>query len=164
MSRAIELATAEKIGVFLRNALSAGGLEAPAVERAVAALGPKLKRIVVYRDAQARGAAKPVRGAAASPASAPPAPAQPPVASAPAPAAAPFDPFAFSAVVVLTKTGPEGLMQRLAEVGPVEHLRQLAEAQHLAVDPAQLDSADEWRRAIVEAAAQRIANRRAAAS
>jgi hypothetical protein len=78
-------------------------------------------------------------------------------------ASAPFDPYAFSVVVVLTKTGKDGLMKKLTHIERPEHLRKLAEAQHLAVDTA-LSSAADLRAAIVKAAEQRIANRRAAAS
>jgi hypothetical protein len=81
----------------------------------------------------------------------------------PAAASAAFDPFAFSVVVVLTKTGKDGLMKRLAAIDRAENLKKLAEAQHLAVDPA-LSALPELRAAIVKAAETRIANRRAAAS
>jgi hypothetical protein len=74
-----------------------------------------------------------------------------------------FDPYAFSAMVVLAKTGKDGLMKRLADIKAVEHLKAFAEAQHLAVSP-KLNRADDLRKAIVVATEQRLADRRAAAS
>ena len=78
-------------------------------------------------------------------------------------AAPPFDPFAFSTVVVMTKQGRDGLMQRLAEIADADHLKQIAEAQHLAIDR-RLTDADALREAILKGTEQRIADRRAAAS
>lgn len=77
--------------------------------------------------------------------------------------AAPFDPYAFSLIVVLAKTGKAGLAKRLSEIKSTEHLRALAEAQHLAVN-ASLKKPDELRKAIVAATEQRLADRKAAAS
>lgn len=74
-----------------------------------------------------------------------------------------FDPFAFSVMVVLSRTGREGLLKCLDGIKSAEHLRKLAEAQHLAV-PASIKKADELRRAILTATEQRLADRRAAAS
>lgn len=75
----------------------------------------------------------------------------------------PFDPYAFSVVVTLVKKGREALLTRLAEIDNVEDLRQLANAQHLGVDP-HLARADDVRVAIVNGAEKRVASRRAAAS
>lgn len=77
--------------------------------------------------------------------------------------AAPFNPFAFSATVTFAKHGPAALMTRLSDITNIDHLRALARAQHLAVD-AEIASAEEFRRAIVAAAEQRLADRKAAAS
>lgn len=77
--------------------------------------------------------------------------------------AATFDPYAFSAMVVLAKTGKDGLMKRLLDIKSVEHLRAFAEAQHLAVSPT-LKKLDDLRKAIVTATEQRLADRKAAAS
>ena len=74
-----------------------------------------------------------------------------------------FDPYAFSAIVVLAKTGKDGLLRRLADIKSVEHLKSFAEAQHLAVDR-NLKKADDLRKAIATATEQRLADRRAAAS
>lgn len=74
-----------------------------------------------------------------------------------------FDPYAFSAMVVLAKTGKDGLMKRLSEIKSVEHLKALADAQHLAVSPS-LKKLDDLRKAIISATEQRLADRKAAAS
>ncbi len=74
-----------------------------------------------------------------------------------------FDPYRFSAMVVLAKTGKDGLMKRLAEIRGAEHLKAFAEAQHLGIDRA-LSKPEELRKAIAAATEQRLADRRAAAS
>lgn len=74
-----------------------------------------------------------------------------------------FDPYAIGAVVTLQRHGADALRERLAAITRVEDLCSLAAAQHLAV-PAAWSSAEELRAAIVESAAQRLAERRAAAS
>lgn len=74
-----------------------------------------------------------------------------------------FDPFAFSAVALLAKKGREALLARLGEIDEPQQLRELATAQHIAVDTG-LTLADDLRRAIVVGAERRIAARRAAAS
>lgn len=83
----------------------------------------------------------------------------------PAPAAEEpaFDPYAFSAVAVLTREGRTGLLTRLDGITSVRNLRQLADAQHLAV-PAGVEDPAELRTAILAATERRIADRRAAAS
>lgn len=87
-------------------------------------------------------------------------PAEPAVAPSPVPV---FDPFAFSPIVVLVKTGKDGLMKRLLDIKSVEHLKAFAEAQHLAVAPS-IKKIDDLRKAIVAATEQRLADRKAAAS
>ena len=74
-----------------------------------------------------------------------------------------FDPYLFSVVVVLAKTGRDGLLKRLAEIKSADNLRALAEAQHLAI-ASNLKKTDELRKAIVSATEQRLADRKAAAS
>lgn len=74
-----------------------------------------------------------------------------------------FDPHAFSLIVVMTKFGAEGLQAKLEAIDNVEHLKALARAQHVAVDVA-ADQPDQLRAAIIAGTAQRIADRRAAAS
>ena len=95
------------------------------------------------------------------------APAQPAVPMPPAaPAAsspAPFDPHAFSLIVVMTRQGADGLKRTLETIGEADHLRALAKAQHVAIDAALTEPAD-LRTAIIAGTAQRIADRRAAAS
>ena len=75
----------------------------------------------------------------------------------------PFDPYAFSAMVVLTKTGREGLAKKVTEIKGADNLRRFAEAQHLGIDR-KLTKIDDLRKAILHAAEQRLADRRAAAS
>ena len=87
-------------------------------------------------------------------------PAETAVAPSPVPV---FDPFAFSPIVVLVKTGKDGLMKRLLDIKSVEHLKAFAEAQHLAVAPS-IKKIDDLRKAIVAATEQRLADRKAAAS
>lgn len=79
------------------------------------------------------------------------------------PAVAPFNPYQFSAVAVMTRGGPEALLARLAQITEPANLRKFASAQHIAVS-ADITAVDDLRRAIVDGAAQRIADRRAAAS
>lgn len=83
--------------------------------------------------------------------------------SSPTTTAPAFDPYAFSLMVVLAKTGKAGLAKRLAEIKSVDQLRALAEAQHLAVNTA-LKKPEELRKAIITATEQRLADRKAAAS
>jgi hypothetical protein len=79
------------------------------------------------------------------------------------PMAPAFDPHVFSLIVVMTKQGAEGLKARLAMIESTEHLRALALAQHVHIADA-LNAADDLRAAIIDGTAQRIADRRAAAS
>lgn len=74
-----------------------------------------------------------------------------------------FDPYAFGAVVILERHGPDVLLTHLDGIDDVGHLRQLAEAQHLSVDPA-ITQVPDLRSAILRGAEERIAERRAAAS
>ena len=74
-----------------------------------------------------------------------------------------FNPYLFSAIVVLAKSGREGLLKRLQEIKSAENLRTFAEAQHVAFGP-KLKRPEDIRKAIVAAAEQRLADRKAAAS
>lgn len=179
MSRATQIADRKRIEAFFREMFRAeSGIAADTAGTLAQRCARRIKRVVVWDDEQSPeaidAAAAPVEASAPDPQH--PAPSAPALASdvavaqapprAPAPEAttAPaFDPYAFSAVVVLTKSGKDGLMKRLAAIERPEHLKKLADAQHLAVDAA-LSSTAELRSAIVKAAEQRIANRRAAAS
>jgi hypothetical protein len=86
------------------------------------------------------------------------------VEAAPAVSATPaFDPFAFSALALLTKKGAAALSARLAEMTSAADLHALASAQHLSVDAGITDVAV-LRTAILAATEARLAERRAAAS
>lgn len=74
-----------------------------------------------------------------------------------------FDPFAFSVIATLKRSGRAALLDRLAGIDDPEHLLRLASAQHLAIAPAD-DTPDALRAAIVAGAEARLADRRAAAS
>ena len=89
----------------------------------------------------------------------------PPQASLPVPAAATssFDPYSPNVIVVVRKSGSEAALAALTAIDSTDHLRHLAREQRLAL-PADLQSAQELRAAIVTAAERRIANRMAAAS
>lgn len=177
-----QLTGRERIAAYLLQRIREHGDVDPGVAQSLAKhIADGIKRVVVWETgsgseahahsepaakdrrpvpaaAVARGEPEPARPAA------PAATASPEAAASSAPSDPPaFDPYAFSVVVVLTRTGKDGLMKKLATIERPEHLRKLAEAQHLAVDAA-LTSATELRAAITEAAARRIANRRAAAS
>lgn len=74
-----------------------------------------------------------------------------------------FDPFSFSALAVLTKSGRTTLEAKIAEIHKVEHLIALATAQHLSIDRSLADI-DQLRIAIIVATEARLKERRAAAS
>lgn len=74
-----------------------------------------------------------------------------------------FDPYAFSLTVMLKRNGRKALLDRLESIESAADLRRLAEAQHVAV-PAELADLTQLRHAIVDGTAQRLADRRAAAS
>ncbi|MDX2307456.1 MAG: hypothetical protein NW216_04380 [Hyphomicrobium sp.] len=86
-----------------------------------------------------------------------------PLAAAAQPSTAPFDPFAFSAVVVMTKEGPDGLAAKLAEIATAEDLRALAKAQHIPIGTG-MEDVTVLRVAILDGTRKRIADRRAAGS
>lgn len=80
----------------------------------------------------------------------------------------PFDPYAFSVIALMSKKGRDALAKRLQEIREAAHLHALAEAQGLEIDAVTIaatgEALDDLRLAIVKAAEQRIADRRAAAS
>ena len=161
MSRASQISDRKRIEALFREMFGGEtGLSDSAAEMLAQRCASRIKRIVVWEDGHAVERSDASRTSADAEPVANDVPATPP--EPPATMAA-FDPYAFSAVVVLTKSGKDGLLKRLAAIDRPEHLKKLAEAQHLAVD-ASLSSAAEIRDAIVKAAEQRIANRRAAAS
>ncbi len=95
--------------------------------------------------------------------SAPPAPTPTPAADAAGKPSEPFDPYAFSATVVLKRKGKAELERLLAAVTEPAHLKLIAEKQHLGLLP-EAKTAAEMRAGIVAAAEARINDRRAAAS
>lgn len=99
---------------------------------------------------------------APAPSPAPPAPTSPAAEAAGKPAEA-FDPYAFSATVVLKRKGKAELERLLAAVMEPSQLKQIAEKQHLGLLP-EAKTVAEMRAAIVAAAEARINDRRAAAS
>lgn len=145
---------------YIRDVLAAErGISAEAAKRLTDRFDSDISQMRVRQHAALRAAmaAKmPARQAAAEP------PAEP-VAVPPQTPPPMFDPHAFSLIVVLTKQGADGLMGRLLAIEDIDHLRELARAQHIAVDAALADAAA-VRAAIVTGTEQRIANRRAAAS
>ena len=146
----------EMRGFFRAHIQRETGIDQAAAEKLSEALTVAVNRMLVYEMPAEIPAAAPSRGKI-----------KPPVAaSVAAPAAknsAAFDPYAFSAIVVLAKTGKDGQLKRLADIKNVEHLKAFADAQHLAVDRT-LKKADDLRRAIASATEQRLADRKAAAS
>ena len=85
-------------------------------------------------------------------------PATPPIA---------FDPYAFAIEAILIKQGEAALAERLELVTETGHLRALARAQRISLDPevaADPDAAPSvLRQAILRGAGKRLADRRAAA-
>lgn len=77
--------------------------------------------------------------------------------------ASPFDPFAFSALAVLTKKGRTALAELFGAIDSIDDLHAIAAAQHLTVD-AGLRDLPPLREALVAATEARLAERRAAAS
>lgn len=160
MSNGKQLWPGDTMRAFFRaHVLRETALDAAAAEKLSDALTKAVNRMLVWDipadvpvpAAQLKGKSKPqVVEATTLPATALP---NPPA----------FDPYAFSAMVVLAKTGKDGLLKRLAEIKTAEHLKAFADAQHLAVGP-HLKKPDELRKAIILATEQRIADRKAAAS
>lgn len=92
-----------------------------------------------------------------------PAPAAPQLPPELLPKAEAFNPYLFSVIVVLTRQGPDGLLKRLQDIKTAENLLAFAHAQHVPVDPS-IEKPEDIRKAIVEAAQRRLADRKAAAS
>lgn len=155
---------------FYRGVLRSGGAVEPAQLDIVANdLARRTSQIWLW-DAALAGemaaveAPKPAEDPVPAPVLAPVTVAPPTASAEQVPPAAPeFDPFAFSAVVVLTRQGKAALLARLTSIESVANLLQLADAQHLAVDRSLTEPA-RLREAILKGAEQRIADRRAAAS
>lgn len=148
---------------FLRGLIrSEPGIPSDAAD----ALGEKMCEAIADVRVR-RGAWDESRKSGQSPNSRPPeapAPAEKEIGDCPdLPAAAAFDPFAFSALAVLTKKGRTALATQLAEIDNAGHLHAIAAAQHLTVD-ANLTDLATLREALVTATEVRLAERRAAAS
>jgi len=150
--------------VFERALSAEPGVDAETAQRIVGRLMRRARRIAALAATPPRKA-PPTRRNAPLPASltpsSPAAPSAPPVA--PTERLDDFDPFAFSAVVLLARAGRDALMERLTAIDRLDHLRKLAAAQHLGVDGTIADIA-EVRAAILAAAERRLADRHAAAS
>ena len=140
-------------------------LDAAAAEKLSEALTKATNRMLIWDMPPAQSkAAEP--SVAQSKAEHPNAAQSKPPASQPAansPGAPNFNAYAFSAMVVLAKTGRDGLAKRLADIKSAADLKALAAAQHLAVSPS-LKKPEELRKAIITATEQRLADRKAAAS
>ena len=174
MSKGVQLWPGDRMRAFYRRHLAAEtSLDARAVERLVEALTKATNRMLIWEmPPEPAGAAQeasanlktgkaakskpavPAKDAKAADAKASQVPAKPEPS---------FDPYAFSAMVILAKQGREGLAKRLAEIKSVDHLKKLADAQHRGFDRS-LTKIDDIRKALLAAAEQRLADRRAAAS
>ncbi|HVJ77844.1 MAG TPA: hypothetical protein VM620_08420 [Hyphomicrobium sp.] len=145
MSKGTQLWPGDKMrsffSAYIRRETS---LDDVAVERLSAALTKAVNRMLVWETPEdavpAAAAEKPAKAQAE-----------------------PFNPYRFSALVVLAKQGRSGLLKRLQEIKSAENLRAFAEAQHVPVD-AKVKRLDDIRKAIVAAVEQRLADRKAAAS
>jgi hypothetical protein len=150
MSKGTQLWPGDKMrsffSAYIRRETS---LDDAAVERLSAALTKAVNRMLVWE--------MPEDGAPAVDAE------KPAVATTPKAQAEPFNPYRFSALVVLAKQGRGGLLKRLQEIKSAENLRAFAEAQHVPVD-AKVKKMDDIRKAIIAAVEQRLADRKAAAS
>lgn len=142
MSNGTQLWPGERMRAFFRAHIRRETqLEGPEADRLAEALTRAVNRMMVW-DADGGAVAEPQRTSATRP---------------------PFNPYAFSAMVTLARSGRDGLSKRLAEIRTADELRTLADAQHLAIDRA-LKKPDELRKAIIAATEQRLADRKAAAS
>lgn len=170
MTKGVQLWPGDSMRAFYRRHIShETALDAAATERLVDALTKATNRMLVWDMPQAPVApAAPSKNIEKKPRENPKGSgtgkntADAPVADAAAAESA-FDPYAFSAMVVLAKQGKDALAKRLAEIKSVEHLTSLADAQHLGLDRS-LTKIDDVRKAVLAAAEQRLADRRAAAS
>lgn len=190
MTKGVQLWPGDSMRAFYRRHIAREtALDATSTERLVEALTKATNRMLVWQmpdeagrmapastapaaavpkaadkkaaDAKPADKGKPAKGdaAAAKAAKSDPAP-QP---TAPGEAEKPFDPYGFSAMVILARQGKDALAKRLAEIKSVEHLKQLADAQHLGINRS-LTKIEDVRKAVLAATEQRLADRRAAAS
>jgi ABC-type amino acid transport substrate-binding protein len=164
MSKGTQLWPGERMQAFFRAHIRREtSLDDEAAERLANALTRATNRMLIW-DAEPPGAS-----AIAAASQSPPGPRADlassliPQTEPEAPAVSAFNPYAFSAMVVLARKGRDGLAARLAEIKTAADLKVFAEAQHLAVDP-KLKKIDDLRKAIITATEQRLADRKAAAS
>lgn len=156
MARGLQIWPGEKMTAFFRTIIKRETvLDDAASSKLAEALSRPINRMLVHDITVAESPV--VEPAVGKPVTAPP-----PKPNSPASAEI-FDPYAFSAMVVLSKAGRGGLAKRLAEIKKSEHLHALADAQHLGVERS-LKKADDIRQAIISATERRLANRKAAAS
>ena len=83
------------------------------------------------------------------------------------PAGTAFDPYAFNAILTLKRSGRAALLAKLAVIGDVSHLRQLAEAQLIGLDQDMRTGSvdiEDLREAVLRGVERLVADRRAAAS
>jgi hypothetical protein len=155
---------------FLRGLIaSEPGISSEAASALGETMCEAIADVRVRRDAwEERRQATAARSA--TPAIDKPVPALPVTTSSPAstaaaagPDATVFDPFAFSALAVLTKKGRAALAEQFGKIDAADHLHAIAAAQHLTVDAGLKDLA-QLREALVKATEARLAERRAAAS
>ena len=130
------------------------GVTAEAAARLTEACATEIAQVRVRLPMVVRRAGKP--------ADVPSAKGSPPGETETAPAAA-FDPHAFSLIVVMRTGGEDALSARLSQVADIHHLRAIASAQHVALDP-QITDRPAITAAIIDGTARRIAHRHAAAS
>jgi len=160
MSKGTQLWPGDKMRGFFRAHLRREtSLDDDAVERLVTALNKAVNRMLVWEMPDATDE-EPAVERAGAPFWATGQSQSPPERRAEAEA---FNPYLFSVIVVLAKYGRDGLLKRLQEIKSADDLRAFAEAQHVPVE-ATLKRAEDIRKAIVAAAVQRLADRKAAAS
>ena len=175
MTKGVQLWPGDSMRAFYRRHIAREtALDAAGTERLVEALTKATNRMLVWQmpgEAEPESQAAPAPAAAAKSADKKSAEAKPakadaatqPAAAAPVETEKPFDPYAFSAMSVLVKQGKDALAKRLADIKSVEHLKQLADAQHLGINRS-LSKIEDVRKAVLTATEQRLADRRAAAS
>ncbi len=191
MTKGVQLWPGDSMRAFYRRHIAREtALDATSTERLVEALTKATNRMLVWQmpgDAEPESQAAPSPATAAKPSDKKSADSKPadkakpakgetdsakpaktdaapePATAAPVDTEKPFDPYAFSAMSVLVKQGKDALAKRLAEIKSVEHLKQLADAQHLGINRS-LTKIEDVRKAVLAATEQRLADRRAAAS
>ncbi len=168
MTKSAQLWSGDRMRAFFRaHVRRETSLDDAAADRLSEALTRAVNRMLVF-DASIADTMQPSQRAVGKrsqneKAEVQPSTAKPQKLTAPAATDTRFDPYAFSAMVTLVKFGREALIKRLADITTAEHLRALADAQHLAIAD-KLKKPEELRKAIVTATEQRLADRKAAAS